>query len=80
MVRQGIRVLRGAWGHLTQKLAMTGQRLPALRAYGEVRGHIARGELRAATPTAFHPRPRRASTLNLRLPPSAVHVCWWSED
>jgi hypothetical protein len=43
-----------------------------LRAYGEVRAHIAPGELLAATPAAFHPRSRRPSTLDLQGLPSSV--------
>src|SRR5580700_5444585 len=47
-----------------------------LRAYCEMRPHPARSELLAATPTAFHPRPLWAATLNLKAPPSPV---LWSE-
>jgi hypothetical protein len=35
---------------------------------------IWRHKLLAATPTAWHPRPRRPSTLNLQGPPSSLHV------
>ena len=45
-----------------------------LRAYREVRAHIAPGEMFAATPTAFHLRPSRESTLNLQGPQSSLHV------
>jgi hypothetical protein len=39
-----------------------------------MRPHPARRELLAATPTAFHPRPLWAATLNFRIPPSRVYV------
>jgi hypothetical protein len=39
-----------------------------LGACSEVRAHIAPGKLGAATPTAFHPRPSWAATLNLHAP------------
>jgi hypothetical protein len=45
-----------------------------LRAICEVRAHIAPGKLGAATPTAFHPRPRWAAA-----PASGSPVGIWSE-
>jgi hypothetical protein len=44
------------------------------RAHREMRTHLAGREFGSATPTAFHPRPRRVSTLKLQAPPSSVHV------
>jgi hypothetical protein len=45
-----------------------------LGACREMRPQPARRKLLAATPTAFHPRSRRPSTLNLQGPPSSLHV------
>jgi hypothetical protein len=40
-----------------------------LRAYGQVRAHIAPGKLGAASPTAFHPRPPGADKIPAVLEP-----------
>jgi hypothetical protein len=49
------------------------------RAYGEVRAHIAPGKLFAAAPTAFHPRPRWAPTLKLKLRPRRSPSATWGK-
>ena len=73
-LRPALLVLQCTGGRHSQILSFR-----PLRAYCEMRPHPARSELLAATPTAFHPRPRCASTLAFELLPRRSKLFTWGK-